>query len=93
MPSLRDSALIYKAKKELFDLPKIPVDIEIKTGLFKGKDGKDIEYSFVEIDGWKYAVPGKIMSQIQMVLQSRPTTKFIKIQKAPSGETYVMPLD
>ena len=93
MPSLRDSAIVFKGKKELTDLDKIPVDIEFKTDKFKNAQGVDTPFNFIEIDGWKYTIKAKIMSQIQMVLASRPQTKFIKVQKAPNGDIYVMPLD
>lgn len=93
MTTLKESALIYKGKKELTDLESISVDSEFKTGTFKDKNNKDIAYSYLEIEGWKYTVSGKIMSQIQMVLANRPTTKHIKIQKTPQGEIMVIPLD
>lgn len=93
MGTLRDSAMAFKGKRELSDLDKIPVDIEFKTSTFTGKEGKDIPFSFIEIDGYKYNIPGKVMSQIQMVLVNRPTTKHVKVNKTPSGELYVSPLD
>ncbi len=93
MPTLKDSAIAYKGKKEITDLASIPVDIEFKSGTFKNAEGKDMNFNFIEIEGYKYTIKAKLMQQIQNLLNARPTTKNIKIQKASNGELFVIPLD
>ncbi len=96
MATLREKATTFVGKKELFDLDKIPLDIEIKEDTFDGKGenaGKKIPYSYIEIGGWKYTIRANIMEQMQTIALTRPTTKFVKVNKTPKGELFVVPLD
>lgn len=92
MPSLKDSAMSYE-KRDIFSLDKIPVDIEIKTDAFTGKDGKIIDFQFIEIGGWKYPIKAKYLDKIKQVLEMRPDTKFVKAKKSAEGEIYFIPVD
>ena len=93
MANLKDTALNHQAKKELSDLPSISVDIEVKEDVFKNKEGKDIKYQFIEIDGYRYALQSKTLSAIKRIIAARPSTKNIKVEKATDGELFVVPLD
>jgi len=96
MPTLKESALKFTGKKELFDLEKIDVSFEVKTDTFDGKGdnaGKKIPYNYVEIDGYKYTIKADLMQQIKQTLEDRPLTKFIKVKKASNGTLYVISLD
>lgn len=92
MPSLKDSAIAYE-KRDIFSLDKIPVDIEIKTKTFTGKDGKPVEFQGIEIDGWTYTIKAKYLDKIKQTLKMRPDTKFVKAEKSPEGELYFVPVD
>lgn len=93
MPTLRDSAVAFKGKKEITDLASIPVDVEFKTGSFKNSEDKVMSFNFIEIDGYKYTIKAKLMQQIQNLLNARPATKNIKVQKGSNGDLFVIPLD
>lgn len=96
MPTLKETATQFVGKKELYDLPNIPMDIEIKNGTYPGKGalaGKDVPFQYIEVNGWKYTIRANVMSQIQQIALTRPTCKNIKVNKAPNGELYVVPLD
>lgn len=92
MVTLREFASSYKSAKDLTDLQEIPVNIEIKEGSFE-KNGSKLKYHFIEIDNWKYSLKGDIIQQIQQVISNRPTTTKIKVNRAPNGALYVVPLD
>lgn len=91
--NLLESAKAFSGKKEVWTLDKIPVDIEMKEDTFTNKEGKEVKYFFVEINGYKYTITSKVLEAIQQVVNVRPETKFIKIQKTPKGEIYAVPLD
>ena len=92
MTTLKETAVAYKGKKELTDLDKISVNLEMQQGTFTNNEGKEIVYNYIEIDGYKYTVKGVIMNQIKRLLEARPTTTSIKITEE-KGEFFVMPLD
>lgn len=93
MATLKDTAMNYSGRKELSDLESIPVDIEVKTDKFTGKDGKEYPFSFIEVGGWKYTLKAKDLDKIKQIVQVRPTTKHIKFQKDGQGGFFVIPLD
>lgn len=93
MASLKDSALKYTAKKELYDLDKIDVSLEVKQDTFDGKDGKKIQFNYIEIEGYKYTIKSDLMQEIKNTLEVRPQTKFIKVRKASNGTLYITPED
>lgn len=93
MINLKEFAMSYKAKKELWDLDKIPANIEIHQSSFKNAEGKELAYNYIEIDGYRYTIKSKIISQIKIVLENRPQTTAIKIKKSDDGQIYVVPLD
>lgn len=92
MKTLRDFALAHKGGKDLCDLDKVPLDIEIKEGEFE-KNGGKVKYNYIEINDWKYSLKSELIAQIQTVALTRPTCKHIKFQKAPNGTIFVIPLD
>lgn len=99
MTSLKEAALSYKGSKELFELPKLSVDVEIKTDFFDGKQ-KDasgnplkVPYNYIEIEGWKYTIKANLMKQIKYLLEQNPNMKFFKFVKAPDGTIFVMAAD
>jgi hypothetical protein len=92
MTSLKLFALNFKGQKDITDLDKISTESEIGESEFE-KNGKKLKYNFIEIDGWKYTLKAPVVEAIKQILAARPTTKFIKVNKTPSGEYFVIPLD
>lgn len=94
MTTLREASLTHKAKKELYHLASVPIDIEIKQGKFKdSKTGQDVPYSYIEIEGYKYTINSKLMSNIRTIVATRPTVQNIKFERTPEGQVFVIPLD
>ena len=93
MVSLRQAAVEHKGKKELYDLPKLEVDkIELKQDKFN-KDGKEIPFTYLEIDGWKYTISSGLMTQIKYLLEHKPSTKFIRFMRSHDGKKFVIDVE
>lgn len=91
MSALKDAAMAYQ-KRDIFSLDKIPVDIEIKTDAFT-KDGKVMDYMYIEINNWKYTIKAAYLEKLRQTLEMRPETKFVKAKKTADGEVYFVPVD
>lgn len=88
MVTLKEKAINYKGK-ELTDLDKISVNLDVKEGLNE-KTGRKFEY--VEIEGWKYWIPADLVKQIQAVLMQYPALQYVRIKKLHNGMLYVEPV-
>lgn len=94
MVTLKEAAISYKSeKKDITSIARIPVDIEVKEGVFTNDKNMPVKYSYIEVDGWKYSVKGDVLEKIQQTVKVRPQTTAIKVEKTPKGEFYVIPLD
>ena len=93
MATLKDAAMSYSGKKDISELDKIPVEVQIYEATFKNKQDQEITYHFIEINGVKYSIKAQAMSKIKEMLSVRPQTKFIKINKGSDGQYSVIPLD
>lgn len=92
MASLYDTAKSY-AKKDLTSLPELDLKtLDVKKQAFE-KNGQKGEYSYIEMDGWKYVVKAEVLSAIKAVIDYRPSTTKVKVYKDDRGELKVMPLD
>lgn len=78
---LNEFAAQYQGKRELTDLDKIPVDIDLKEGTFNSEDGKELKYYYIEIDGYKYAIKSTVLKQMKEIIATRPLTKFFRFRK------------
>lgn len=90
--NLKDFAVSYKSKKELYDLSSIPIDIEIKPATFKGEDNKEIPYNYIEIDGYKYTIKANLIKQLSDCIKQNAEMKSFKVVRTSKGELIVVPL-
>ena len=98
MATLRETALAYEPQQTLniADLEKIPVDIELKDGSGKDKDGEVFTYKFAVIDGKQYRVAGSVIGGIKALLNKLPALKFVAVIKQGQGMNtryQVVPMD
>lgn len=92
MVTLKELSLKHTAKREITDLDKVSVDLEVQEGSFE-KDGKTIGYKFVKIDDYSYTIKSKTLTALKSIVTNRPQTKFVKFDKTESGDIVVIPLD
>lgn len=87
MATLKEAAQGYipPQTKNIADLDKFSVDLEIKDGAGTDKDGEPFNYKYVEVNGEQYRVPGKVLGDVKKILEANPTTKFFKVAKTGSG--------
>lgn len=83
MSSLKEQAMAYvpNETKNIVDLKKVPVDIEIfeKTAN-KGEDN-EFSYEYVEVDEVEYRVPKSVKKQLKALLAVEADTEFIAVTK------------
>jgi len=87
METLRESATAYEPRmtRNIAELPKISVDIEIEDGEGTKKDGKVFRYKFVSINGEEYRVPESVRKALKDILKAKPEVEFIKVTKQGEG--------
>lgn len=96
MATLREEAQAYEPKqtKNIAQLEKIPIDVELKDGEGKDKDGNVFKYKYAEIDGIQYRVPGTVIGGIKSILKKMPHVKYVTVDREGTGmatEYHVMP--
>lgn len=86
-PTIKETAQNYEPPTTLniADLEKIPIDIELKDGEGKDKEGEVFKYKYAEIDGKQYRVAGSILGGIKAILEKMPDLKFVQVIKQGSG--------
>jgi hypothetical protein len=88
MANIRESALTYESKttKNISELKKVSVDLNVQHKKVAGKDGKDdFEYNFVEIEGEEYRVPDSVLKQLKVQLEQNPEIEFFKVVMTGAG--------
>ncbi len=87
MATIKEAAQAYEPSQTLniADLDKIPIDLELKDGTGKDKEGQDFKYKYAEIEGKQYRVAGRILGGIKAILQKVPTLQFVQVIKQGQG--------
>ena len=87
MATLKESAMAYEPPQTLniADLDKVPIDIEVKDGEGKDKDGEVFKYKYATIEGKDYRIAGSILGGIKAILGKMPNLKYVAVIKSGSG--------
>jgi hypothetical protein len=87
MATLREEAKQYQPPQTLniADLEKIPIDIELKDGSGKDKEGEVFHYKYAVIDGKEYRVAGSIIGGIRALLEKIPSLGYVTVIKQGQG--------
>jgi hypothetical protein len=87
MATLKEEAMAYEPPQTLniADLDKIPVDIEVKEGIGKNKEGEEFTYKYANINGADYRIAGSILGGIKAILGKMPNLKFVSVIKQGQG--------
>ena len=87
MATLKESAMAYEPPTTLniADLDKVPVNLEVKDGEGKDKEGEVFKYKYTEIEGKQYRIPGSVLGGIKSILKKIPDLKFISVIKDGQG--------
>ena len=87
MATLREEAQAYIPPQTLniADLDKIPIDIEVKDGKGKDKEGAEFTYKYAEINKQEYRIAGSIIGGIKAILTKMPSVGFVSVIRSGSG--------
>ena len=87
MATLKESAMAYEPPQTLniADLDKIPIDLEVKDGEGKDKDGEVFKYKYTTIKDKDYRIAGSILGGIKAILSKMPNLKYFSVIKTGSG--------
>jgi len=88
MATLREEAQAYEPPQTLniADLDKIPIDIELKDGKGKTKEGEDFSYKYAVIDSKEYRVAGSIIGGIKALMEKIPDLQFVAVIRQGMGQ-------
>ena len=86
MTKLNEMAKAYEHKKmkNIADLERIPIDVEINNKTLKDKDGKEFKVNFINFNGEEYRVPNIVLEELKGILSKLPDTKAIQVLKSGS---------
>ena len=98
MAKLNEAALNYETPKtkNIADLDKVPVELELEDGEGKDSEGKVFRYKFIVVDGESYRVPGSVLGGLKAVLTKKPDLKFFSVSRQGEGMNtryIVVPMD
>jgi len=87
MTTLKESAMVYEPPQTLniADLDKIPIDIEVKDGEGKDREGEVFKYMYATIEGKDYRIAGSILGGIKAILGKIPNVTHVSVIKQGIG--------
>lgn len=86
--TLKEEALTFESSaktKNITELPAVSTNIVLKEESFKNKEGKLVNYKYVEVSGEKYRVPRSVLSSLQVLLRHSPNMSSFKVVKTGEG--------
>lgn len=87
METLRNAAEAYTppTTKNITELGRVPVDVEIRDETFTKEDGEDFTIKRISINNEEYKVPLTVLKQLKEILKEMPELKFFKVSKTGEG--------
>ena len=87
MATIKEAAQVYEPPQTLniADLDKIPINLELKDGEGKDRDGEVFKYKYAEVEGKQYRVAGSILGGIKALLTKIPNLEFVQVIKQGQG--------
>lgn len=89
MATLKEEAKAFEAKasvKNIADLPEVSTDFELRSEKGKNSEtGEEFEYKFIEVNGEKFRVPGKVIGDLKVILDENPNLKKFKVKRTGIG--------
>ena len=87
MATLKEAAQAYEPPqtKNIADLDKIPIGIEVVQREGKNKDGEVFKYNAAIVEGQEYRIAGTILGGIKVLLVKFPTLKQVQVLKSGEG--------
>lgn len=71
--------------KNVADLDKIPINMDVKEKKAMDADGKEFSYMFIEVDNTEYRMPRTVIKQLQDHLKNNPDLTHFKVERKGTG--------
>jgi len=87
MATLREEAKAFEPQttKNVADLPKLNLDLDIQDRKGTDKDGKEFAYKVIVEGGIEYRIPNSVINSIKTILEAKPTQQFVRVVKKGTG--------
>lgn len=87
MATIKQEARDYEGAvtKNITDLQKISVDIEITENTYTKEDGEDFSIKEFEVEGQKYRMPNSVLANLKVILEKKPELKCFSVSKTGEG--------
>ena len=85
--SLKEAALESQPTtktKNITELQQVSTELKVLSGSFK-KDGEEIKYNYIEVNGEEYRVPQSVLNALKVILEDNPNLKTFKVKKTGEG--------
>jgi len=85
--NIRDTATNFVAPetKNIVDLDKVSVDMDIEVKTFQDGDGKDFNVNVITVKDEEYRVPTSVIKQLKVILEKKPDMEFFSVGKSGTG--------
>lgn len=98
MESIKESAMAYEPKqtKNIADLDKVSVELNLEDREGTDKEGKTFRYKVVVVNGEEYRVPGKVIGDLKSILDKKPNLQTFSVSRKGMGMNTVytvIPMD
>jgi len=98
MGNIKEEAQQYEPPKtkNISDLDRVPVSLELEEREGTKKDGKVFRYNVVVLNGEDYRVPNSILKSLKAIIKEKPDLEEFKVAREGEGlktEYTVIPLD
>ena len=87
MASMKEEAQAYEPPqtKNIADLEKIPVGIEVEEREFSKDDGTTFKIKVVNLNDEDYRVPTSVLKSLKAILEEKPDLEYFKVKKTGEG--------
>ncbi len=92
----KTEAYVPPTTKNIVDLDKISIDIDLTTNTYTKKDSEEpFTVDEFEVEGAKYRMPTSVIAQLKVLMTEITDLKFFKVTKTGMGldtKYFVIPL-
>jgi len=87
MAKIKDEAMAYEPPqtKNVADLDKVSVDLELQNRTGTDKEGILFNYKVCIVDGEEYRVPNVVLGNLKVILEDNPNITHFKVKKEGEG--------
>ena len=87
MATLKQKAMAYTTPetRNIAELPKVSVNIDIETKNGTTNDGESFSYDYALIDNVEYRIPKSVLKQLKAHVEVNPNIEFFAVKKTGTG--------